>query len=708
MIKYKNNNKKTENVMRNKKWTVGKYDAKGAERLAQRTGISRLAGLVLCSRGITDDGSIDDFFNDDVSRLHSPFLLEGMDKAAEEIKNAIKTGVKIAVYGDYDVDGMTATCILIKYLRSKGADCVYYIPDRIAEGYGVNATAVEKLKGENVGLLITVDSGITAVKETELAKSLGMKVIITDHHECADVLPDSLAIINPLRHDSKYPFTELAGVGVAFKLICAVEGEENTDKMLEEYGDLVSVGTVADVMSLLGENRVIVKHGLKSIENTGNVGLKALIQESGAVKRKVTTNTISFGIAPRINAAGRLGCTSNAVEMFLTNDEQKAKNFASLLCAQNLERQDTEIKILNEIQEKLKKEFDVQRDKSIVMWGENWHNGVIGIAASKLVDKYNVPVILISLDGNYGKGSGRSINGINLYKVLTAVSDKLERFGGHELAAGLTIARDKLEEFKSAVSKYIEECSVNIDMRPVLEIDCEINPTDVSVKEVEGIYRLEPFGTGNPQPVFSMTDVLIEEIVPVKQDKHLKIIIQKNGCRFTAMLFGRSKVECPVSEEETADIAFNVEINEFRGVKTAQLILRDIRVPQSIRIINERDVALYKCFCSGKLLAKEQLEKLMPSRQEFISVFKYIKQNASDSMMFAECDSLYRMIRKENRCGITLSKMLICLDVFDEFKIFNVRRNDMSAQIQVMDFKGKVNLEASQIIKAIKNGGMSS
>ena len=425
--------------MRTKQWNIARLDGNAVRALSQEGGYPLLTAAVLCSRGMDTPEKASAFLASDFSQLNDPLLLPDMEKAVRIIRDAVDAGERIAVFGDYDVDGITSTCVLVRYLRSQYADCTFYIPDRLTEGYGLNCGALQKLRDDGVSLVITVDSGITAIEEAAFAKEIGLKMVITDHHECMDQLPDALAIVNPKRPDSTYPFQELAGVGVAFKLICALAGRDHLAEVLDNYLDLVAVGTIADVMPLYGENRAIVANGLQYLVHTDNPGLRMLMRESGVEDKRMTASVVSFTLAPRINAAGRMGCALLAAELFLTNSLSRASEIAATLCRQNKERQNAENAILEQAYAVLQKEYDPEEDRMIVLWGEEWHHGVIGIVSSRISDRYGCPTVLISLEGDRGKGSGRSVRGFNLFEALEHSSAYLEKFGGHALAAGLTI-----------------------------------------------------------------------------------------------------------------------------------------------------------------------------------------------------------------------------------------------------------------------------
>ncbi|MDP4109852.1 MAG: single-stranded-DNA-specific exonuclease RecJ [Bacillota bacterium] len=688
--------------MKQKKWIVSGFDRDKAEALQKATGLSDLAVSVLCARGIDSPQRAADFLDSSPDVLHDPCLLQDMDKAVAEIRRSIESGEKIAVYGDYDVDGVTATCILVKYLRNKGAPCRYYIPDRLSEGYGLNTEALRSLKQEGVDLVITVDSGITAKEEAEYAKKIGLKLIITDHHECRESLPDALAVINPRRDGSVYPFRELAGVGVAFKLITALEGAEKTKRLLKEYGEFVAVGTIADVMPLCSENRAIVKAGLESLENTKNPGLRMLMKQAGIEGKRLTSNSVSFILAPRINAAGRLGRAESALKLFLTADYAEAEQLAAELCELNRSRQTAENQILDEILLRLKTEFNPGRDHVIVLWGENWHNGVIGIVSSRIADRFGLPTVLISLDGDTGKGSGRSVSGFNLFEGLETCSDFLEKYGGHELAVGLTINKKNLEAFRAGLNEYAAGVSGLYDNIDRLNIDFEARPEELTVKNAKGLYALEPYGMGNQQPVFSLSNVLIDEIMPISFEKHLKMTVECGGQMFCSFLFGTGSSNCRFVEGDRVDIAFSLELNSYRNKENVQLILKDVK---RTRLEEENDIKqleLYSCFLAGGRINAEDADRMMPSRENLVAVYRHVKTNARDGVLVTDPETLYRKIRRESKLIMELSQLMLCLEVFREFHILDYSKENESLRILINRLEQKVDIFGSKILLRLK------
>lgn len=689
--------------MKTKKWIVSNPDEEKCRSLCLSGVISPLTAAVLCARGIDEEEKIKDFLSMDLAKLHDPFLLRDMDQAVAEILRTVAQHEKITVFGDYDVDGVTSTCIMVRYLRSIGADCNFYIPDRTNEGYGLNQKALSYLHQSGTKLIITVDSGITAKEEIAYAAELGMRVVITDHHECKEELPDCAAVVNPRREDCPYPFKELAGVGVAFKLICALAGADRQREMLACYGDLVAVGTIADVMKLCGENRVIVARGLHIMDKTKNAGLHMLIKESGLSGKKITSCMVSFILAPRINAAGRLGCATKAAEMFLTEDPVEAGKIAALLCQQNKDRQMKENQILCQAIEKLRKEYNPLEDKMIVLWGEDWHSGVIGIVSSRIMDRYGCPTILISVEDNIGKGSGRSVEGFNLFNALEACSEHLIKYGGHALAAGLTIDKQKLEPFRQAIYTYAEE---NLDPQmliPTIHVDCRIEPQMITENNIEGLSLLEPYGMGNPQPIFAMEDMIVEEITPISSDQHLKMLVSKDGYSFTAMLFGTNSINCGFAIGNHIDIVANLEINEFRGRRTIQLLVKDVHLSRCEREKDQKYFQIYHTYINDGPLTEWEAKAILPDRKELVAVWRHIVSRTEDGKMRLPYNALSRKITWESKRDINIGKLFVCLDVFSESQLLSYNFKDDLLNIHLKYYEGKADISKSVVLGMLKS-----
>ncbi|MBS7224565.1 MAG: single-stranded-DNA-specific exonuclease RecJ [Clostridiaceae bacterium] len=689
--------------MKMKKWVTAAPDLEAARSLSETCGFSPLAAVALCARGVGTPEKAQCFLATGIDGLYDPMRLRDMDKAVAAIRKAIGQQEKIIVFGDYDVDGITATCVLLRYLRSIGADADYYIPNRLSEGYGLSCAAMDALYEQGVRLIVTVDSGVTAFEETAYAKQLGIRMVITDHHECRDELPDAEAVVNPRRSDCTYPFAELAGVGVAFKLICALAGPENLERVLNQYADLVALGTVADVMPIVGENRIIVAAGLRRLVETNNLGLEMLLRESGQKSRRLTASVISFILAPRINAAGRMGNTEQAVELFLTDNPVRAQELAALLCEQNKERQAAENEILQQALAVLRKEYNPIEDKIIVLAGEGWHHGVIGIVSSRICDRYACPTILIAVDGEVGKGSGRSMAGFNLFEALSDSAPLLEKFGGHELAAGLTIPKENIEEFKARIHAYADAHIHPGDLMPLVHIDCAISPAYITESSVEGLSALEPFGMKNPQPVFSMENMYVEDITPISSDRHVRLTLTKDGVSYTAMLFGTGAGGCGFAQGNFVDAAFHLEINEYRGRKTVQLVLKDVRLSECELLADQKLLNLYNRYMSDGALTAAEARVLLPNRPELVAVWRHIISRAEEGRLSVHSNALSRRVQWESKREVNIGKLFVCLDVFSESQLLSYNFRDGLLNITLKHYKGKADISKSVVLNTLKS-----
>ncbi len=688
--------------MRTKKWNIAKPDGNAVHTLATKGGYPVLTAAVLCSRGMDTPEKAAQFLAADFGQLGDPMLLPDMARAVEVIQTALENGERIAVFGDYDVDGITSTCVMVRYLRSVHADCLYYIPDRLTEGYGLNCDALQALRDQGVSLVITVDSGITAMEEVAFAHKIGLKMVVTDHHECIDTLPEAEAVVNPKCPNSRYPFPDLAGVGVAFKLVCALAGPEHLPEVLDAYLDLVAVGTIADVMPLYGENRTIVANGLCYLAQTDNPGLRMLIREAGVEEKRMTSSVVSFTLAPRINAAGRMGCANLAAELFLTDSLSRASDIAALLCQQNKERQNAENAILSQAYAALQKEYDPEEDRIIVLWGEDWHHGVIGIVSSRISDRYGCPTVLISLEGDSGKGSGRSVRGFNLFEALEHSSGYLEKFGGHALAAGLTIDRKNLSAFKQSLCEYAKENIREEDTVPVVNIDCMIRPEHISMEAIHGLRVLEPYGMGNPEPVFGMCELTVEDITPISSDRHLKMTLSKGGIFFTAMLFGTGSGGCSVVQGNVVDAAFSLEINTFRGRSTIQLMLKDIRLSSCELKKDHALLTSYSMFIDGNAITPHEVDRLYPDRRDLVAVWRHLISRQENSQVTAPYNTLSRRIEWESRRDINIGKLFVCLDVFSESRLVSYHFKNGLLTIRMLPYQGKADISKSVVLATLR------
>ena len=553
--------------MREKEWKIP-YARPEVPAALTEAGYGPLLAAVLALRGARTPEAAEALLEGGPELLHDPLGMRGMAAARERVLRAIEQGEAVAVYGDYDVDGITATCLVTDYLRRRGLRVYPYIPDRNEEGYGLNRAALESLRGEGVSLLITVDCGITAVEESAFGRSLGLDVVITDHHECKDgALPDAVAVVDCKQPGDCYPNGALAGVGVAFKLVCAVDGDPAA--MLERYADLVAVGTVADVMPLVDENRYLVRRGLEKLEKDPLPGFAAMLKEAGVDPQRLSAATVGFSLAPRFNAAGRLGQAGRAAELLMCSDAEKAAALAAELCELNRQRQSIETDIWQDAQAMLAGQTP---DGPIVLASEDWHQGVIGIAASRLAEQFSLPAIMICLNGEQGKGSCRSCGGFNLFEALAACSDCLIGYGGHALAAGLNIRRDRLDDFRRALTDYYK----NNKPEALPEVSCDLllrSCEALSIPNVRELERLEPFGNQNPKPVFCFSGARLEAADAVGGGRHLRVRLGVGSSRLDGIFFGRSAQELGVRAGELVDAAFTPQVNEFRGHVSVQLVL---------------------------------------------------------------------------------------------------------------------------------------
>ena len=524
--------------MESKVWICNDAEKSSVVKLAGDAQISGLLAKVFVSRGINDAEVVRRFLKPEISELHDPFLMDGMDAAVDRILQAVKDQEKILVYGDYDVDGVTSTSILVLFLNSIGARVQYFIPDRMEDGYGLSNTTVEKVKQLDVSLVITVDCGITSVDEVDQLQMAGMQVIVTDHHECKETLPDAYAVLNPHKPGCGYPFKELCGAGVALKLVQGLCIRSGRGDEYMKYVDLAALATIADVVPLQEENRLIAGFGLKEMESTKNPGLRALINIAGLSEKPITSFGAAFALAPRVNAAGRLGDASRGVRLFTAKELVLAEAIAKELDAENRNRQETEGKILEEAFAYVEEKLDPVRQKVLVVVGDGWHHGVVGIVASKVLERYYRPCIVISVDEGIGKGSGRSIKGFNLFMALADCQDLLERFGGHEMAAGLSLKADMIEEFRIRINEYADRVLTDDNLTPCLRLDALLERGDITLTSVREMAGMAPFGEANPNPRFAYTDLVVMDIRTMTGGKHLKLRLADGGFNVDAVGFG--------------------------------------------------------------------------------------------------------------------------------------------------------------------------
>ena len=614
--------------MNRKKWIIANNDKELARQLAEECDIDQLIALILTARGYCDPFEIDEFLSND-QQMSDPYELIDMDRAVARIRAAMDKGERIAVYGDYDVDGVTSTALMYSYLSDKGADVIYSVPER-EEGYGMSIAAVDRLKDEGVKLIVTVDNGINANDEVDYAKKCGIDVVVTDHHLPMNDLPNAEAVVDPHRLDCPSQFKDYAGAGVAFKVICALE-EASGEEMALRYGDLAAVGTIADVMPLCGENRLIVKNGLPLVEN-GREGFLAIIKAAGLSSRPFTSSSVSFGIGPRLNAAGRVGSCERAVQLLLTNDKSEAYELAREINEDNARRQHTEREIFDAAV-KIIEEKGYYNDRVIVVCGDGWHGGVIGIVASRICERYGKPAFVLSVENGEANGSARSIGNFSVFDALTATKDILLRFGGHARAAGMSVETEKVDLFRTKINEWAAE---NYDEMPFAEIkiDCRLAPSAFTPDMAESLEVFEPCGVSNQTPVFGLMGVRLDKITPVGSGKHLRLTVSKNGNSATVMLFTTAEQDFGFMQGALLDFAVTVEANEYMGTRSVTLIAKAFRPT----IVDEekllKEIRLYERFCRGEEMTDEQKESCKISRDDVGAIYRTINKNNGFSGVF--------------------------------------------------------------------------
>jgi len=653
-------------------------------------GYHPLTAMVLSARGIENERQAHSYLGCDAP-LCDPFLMKDMHKAVQRVTHAIRTGEKIAVFGDYDVDGITATCLLTHFLRRQGADVVSYIPGRLEEGYGLNPIAIHQLHKEGVQLIITVDCGITALEEAQLCADLGIGLVITDHHECKDALPMAAAVVDPHRPDCNYPHRNLSGVGVAFKLAAALRGDQ--EAVLSDYADMVCLGTVADVMMLQGENRVFVDRGLQSLKHTKRPGIAALMQEAGCTPDTVSASSIGFMLAPRINAAGRMGQIDLAVELFLTEDPRQGAYLAKALCDLNRQRQAVESEIYDQAVSMLPQG---EVPEAIVLAEETWHQGVVGIVASRIAEEYCCPTFLICLDGDHGKASSRSFGGFNLFSSLRELSGLLESYGGHELAAGFTISRSQIPEFRTQICRIASTYYCDDTPRTILDIDCAIPPEMLTISGIDSLSALEPCGNGCPKPVLMMKKLTVERINLVGGGRHMRLRLRCGRHTLGAIYFSATPESASIQPGDLVDVAFNPQINEFRGERTVQMNIIDIRPACNTEVSPE--MSGYHAL-RARQLNPQLAQELLPDRATLALVWRYLAASSGTVQESPMC--LCRKIVRWSGKELSLGKMLACLDIFTDVGLLETQRRHKSIHIRLTPGDQKADLNESTTMQIL-------
>lgn len=669
-----------------KYWEILKPDENKVNDILKKTDLTRLCAEVLVSRGMDNTETLYDFFNND--DISDPFLIKDMQIAVEVITEAIESGELICVYGDYDCDGVTSTALLVNYLEYSGANVMFYIPER-SDGYGLNKESIDILNEKGVKLIVTVDNGISAVEEAEYINSLDIKLVITDHHQQGDTLPNALAVVDPHRKTCSSPFKDLSGVGVVFKLCAALEGDFNI--ISEQYSDIVAIGTVADIVPLKGENRVLVRRGLENLKNTENLGLSYLIQASGLNIENINSSSISFMLAPRINAAGRFGSATIALKALLCEDES-AKFAVDELVVLNNQRRETENMILKDILTLINEKPELLNKRVIVLCGRNWHPGVIGILSSRIMELYSKPNFIISFDDNgVGRGSARSCEGFNVFKCLEYAKDTLLKYGGHKFAGGLTVNFDRIDEFIHKIDEYtIKE---KVSPRQKLVADKLFTHEDLKIKEIEGLSILEPFGEGNKSPIFAIENAVVKKIIPLSEGVHSKIMFDYDGVTETALLFRKKTVDLAFNVGDKIDMIVNTEINIYNNKKQLSIKVIDYRISgmSQDKYFNAKDA--YESYKRGEEVPQNIKHRVVPNRDELIRIYKYIK-----SVQKIAIDKMYMRFISDS---MNYFKLRVIIDIFDELGL--VRYIPATQQVKYVEVSKKLDLDDSKVLKNIKS-----
>ncbi len=678
-----------------KEWVVSPLNKERATQIAEQWGIPFFLAMMLEIRGVIGQKEIADYLQS-TQKVADPFSLIDMEKAVSRIRLAIDSYEKICIYGDYDADGVTSTTILYSYLESCAANVMYYIPKRETEGYGLNIEAIDQLKRQGVSLLITVDNGIASVAEVEYANQLGIQVVITDHHMPQAKLPPAIAVVDPHREDCSSVFKDYAGVGVAFQLISALEGEEgDQESLLDNYAELVAVGTIGDIVPLEGDNRMLVRQGLSRLSCTDRIGLRALLEEAGLGGKPLSAGNVAYSIVPRINALGRLGSSEQAVRLLLSDDPEEADLLAGKMGEQNQERQVKEAEILQQVYEVLEKDPLRKAQRVIVVEGEGWHEGVIGIVASRVVEKYGKPCIILTIQGEEAKGSGRSVEGFSLCDAIYACRERLTRFGGHPMAAGLTLPTKEIFAFQEEINHYAASLLDKMPS-PVLHIDCKLNPAALSVDMVSQISAMEPFGAGNPTPLFGLYRMQLVGITPVGGGKHLRLTLERENRRITAMRFRMNVEEFPYQLGDVLDLAVTLDKSEFRGGESLSIYIRDSKLSDFDEKAYLQEKCWYEAALCGEDLPDEILAQLIPNRQEFAVVYRFLRANRGWRYGL---DVLCSRLQKEKiGCG----KLCIILCIMDELKLMEVQLDGDQCKAAMLEVSGKVDLNSSRILSGLR------
>lgn len=676
-----------------RKWEVRPLDKERAAAFAQTYGVPFFLAMLMNIRGLDDAAHLREFLGEG-EPLSDPFLLKDMDKAAARITRAVDNMEKIAVYGDYDADGVTSTAMLYSYLETRGADVIFYIPQREGEGYGMNIGAVEYLKEQGVSLVVTVDNGISSVQEVARANELGIDVVVTDHHRPQEILPDAVAVVDAYRPDDTSPYKHFSGVGIAFKLLMALEdGAGDVEDLLEAYSDLAAIGTIGDIVPLTGENRTLIRAGLERLSQSDRPGVQALLENAGVAGKALTSTNVAFTLVPRINATGRMGAPERAVRLLISGYEEEAEVLSEEICADNEERRRVEAEIAEAAFADIEAK-GYMKDRVVVVDGENWHHGVIGIVASRVTERCGKPCMIISRGETEAKGSGRSIEGFSLFEAICACGDLLIKFGGHPMAAGITLKPENIEAFRKRINQYAAEHFPQMPTQTVT-LDCKLNPAALSVSMAQSLTQLEPFGNGNPQPVFGLFNMELSNVTPVGGGGHLRLTLEKNGAVITAMRFNTKPEELPYHIGDKIDLAVQLEAREFRGQPSLTVIVRDMKFAAFNTEKNIASLASFEKWQRGEVLSAEDKNRLYPDRACLAAIYRALR-----TVNGKETDQV-RFVSQFGK-DMTLGLFKTALLVFEERGLVHSEIADDTFTATLIETSGKTDITRSPVLLALQ------
>ncbi len=676
-----------------KNWEVLPFDKAQVISLVEKYQLPSVLAMLFQVRGFTQSEQIDDLLGR-TEIPTDPFEIKDMDKAADRIMRAIENFEKIAIFGDYDADGVTSTAILYTYLEQNGANVIWYIPKREGEGYGMNIQAVDFLKSQGVELIVTVDNGISSVNEIAHARELGIETVVTDHHRPHEVLPDAVAVVDPYIEGNEHlEFRDYSGAGIAFKLIQAIETEiGDPEELLDQYADIASIGIIGDIVPLVSENRRIVRRGLQKLANSDRVGIRALIEKSGAAERNLTSTAVAFTIVPRINATGRMGDSDRAVRLLITQDEDEAASLAEQICLDNTNRREVEAQITQSVIDSIENNDEIKYSRVIVVGGDGWHHGVVGIVAARITERYGKPCMIIAVNNGVAKGSGRSVEGFNLFEAITDSKDLLQKFGGHPMAAGITLAPENIAAFRESMNAYAR---LHYPVMPAqtITIDLKLQPSALTTAIPQSISVLEPFGAANPAPLFGLYKMKLESINALGGGNHLRLNLTRGDVGVSCMRFSMDEKSFPYEIGDTLDLAVSLENKMFRGAMSLTIQVKEIKISGQDMSELISSWRIYEKFKRGEELTDAEKDNIKPTREDFIPLYKLIRVSGWRAGL---CSLLSRM-----PTSMSLGKLRLCLDVLAERRLIAEAEYGEALSITALPTSGKTDLFESPILKRL-------